>query len=166
MHHHQPHPATLPLFVGFHNVVQKHWHCTQLQKKLKEETSQLLVLIFNFQEVYILDFPISTSLCVSCLLAEEEIGRMSNFTGEWPGPFWINQSFAAKSWKSDWLSSSLSRTHFHHLLLPASQPYQPAATFGPFPLSENDWSSSSLSSFPISCKWHSLAISQDLSFQL
>ena len=38
---------------------------------------------------------------------------MNNFTGEWPASFWINQSFAAKSWKSDWLSSSFfSRTTF------------------------------------------------------
>ena len=28
---------------------------------------------------------------------------MNNFTAEWPSPFWINQSFAAKSSSSDWL---------------------------------------------------------------
>ena len=88
---------------------------------------------------------VSISLCVSCLLLlgwyclVEEIGRMNNFTGEWPSPFWINQSFAAKSWKSDWLSSSLSLTQVSSSSSSILQPDQPAATTFDqlFPVSEN-----------------------------
>ena len=106
-------------------------YCTPFQRKIALYDREN-ISAFDFHIIHILEFLISMSLCVSCLLAWEEIGRMSNFTGEWPGPFWINQSSAAKSWKSDWLSSSLSGLHFHHLLPPASRPYQPTATFWPF----------------------------------